>query len=110
MAILNNPDTSTRAAELRLGLAWSHCDETNRTAAAQADVSALRDIHASLNWHEKLIFAAILNLRGEGLIHVDGDQAHSRPAGPHQSVGVDRADAGRIALGECILETISDPA
>ncbi|MEH3099813.1 hypothetical protein [Sphingomonas adhaesiva] len=66
VAILNNPDTSTRAAELRLWVAWSHCDETNRTAVSQADVPALRGIHASLDWHEKLIFAAILNLRGEG--------------------------------------------
>ena len=66
VAILNNPDTSTRAAELRLWVAWSHCDETNRTAVAQADVPVLRGMHASLDWHEKLIFAAILNLRGEG--------------------------------------------
>lgn len=66
VAILNSPDTSNRAAELRMWVAWSHCDETNRTAVAQADVPALRGIHASLDWHEKLIFAAILHLRGEG--------------------------------------------
>lgn len=65
-AILNSPDTSIRAAELRLWVAWSHCDETNRTAVAQGDVEALHRIRRSLDWHEKLIFTAILNLRGEG--------------------------------------------
>lgn len=66
IAILNSPDTSRRATELRLWVAWSHCDEANRTAVAQGDVPTLRRVHASLDWHEKLIFAAILNLRGEG--------------------------------------------
>jgi hypothetical protein len=66
IAILNSPDTSTRAAELRLWVAWSHCDETKREAVAQGDVPALRRIHSDLDWHEKLLFAAILNLRGEG--------------------------------------------
>jgi hypothetical protein len=65
-AILNSADTSVRAAELRLWVAWSHCDETNRGAVAQGDVPALLRIHDALDWHEKLIFAAILNLRGEG--------------------------------------------
>lgn len=66
IAILNSHDKSTRATELRLWLAWSHCDGRNREGVAQADVQALRRVHSSLDWHEKLIFAAILNLRGEG--------------------------------------------
>ncbi|RDE05577.1 hypothetical protein [Sphingomonas aracearum] len=65
-AILNSPDTSTRAAELRLWVAWSHCDATRREAVAQGDVTALLRERAKLDWQEKLIFAAILNLRGEG--------------------------------------------
>ncbi len=65
-AILNSPDTSVRAAELRLWVAWSHCDETNHGAVAQGDVPALLRIRDALDWHEKLILAAILNLRGEG--------------------------------------------
>ncbi|WP_375249260.1 hypothetical protein [Sphingomonas sp.] len=66
IAILDSPDTSIRAAELRLWIAWSHCDDRNREGVAQGDVQALRRVHSSLDWHEKLIFAAILNLRGEG--------------------------------------------
>lgn len=65
IAILNSPDASTRAAELRLWIAWSHCDGRNREGVAQGDVQALRRVHSSLDWHEKMIFAAILNLRGE---------------------------------------------
>lgn len=67
IAILNSADSGTRATELRLWVAWSHCDETNRPAVAQGDVPALLSIRHRLDWHEKLIFAAILNLRGEVL-------------------------------------------
>ena len=66
IAILNSPDTSIRAAELRLWVAWSHCEGRNRRAVSQEDVPALLAIRPSLDWQEKLIFTAILNLRGEG--------------------------------------------
>lgn len=66
IAILNSPDASPRAAELRLWVAWSHCDGRNREGVSQGDVQALRHVHSSLDWHEKMIFAAILTLRGEG--------------------------------------------
>jgi len=66
IAILNSLDTSIRAAELRLWVAWSHCDGRKRPSVSQGDVPALIAIRASLDWHEKLIFGAILNLRGEG--------------------------------------------
>lgn len=71
IAILNSPDASPRAAELRLWVAWSHCHPSNYGTdagrlVAQGDVPALRRIRSTLDWHEKMIFAAILNLRGEG--------------------------------------------
>ena len=66
IAILNSPDTSIRAAELRLWVAWSHGEGGNRAAVSQGDVPALIAIRSSMDWQEKLIFAAILNLRGEG--------------------------------------------
>jgi hypothetical protein len=71
IAILNNPDTSVRAAELRLWIAFESVDhsynaipERNR-AIEQSDVAYLLTIRENLDWHEKMIFAAILNLRGE---------------------------------------------
>lgn len=71
IAILNSPDTSARAAELRLWVAWSHANPSHAAGRASnfvelGDVSALLRIRSGLDWHEKLIFAAILNLRGEG--------------------------------------------
>ncbi len=71
IGILESPDTSARAAELRMWVAWSHADPSHVAGRAcdsvrQGDVSALRRIQRGLDFHEKLIFAAILNLRGEG--------------------------------------------
>ena len=67
MAILNSPDTSPRATEIRLWVAWWHTDVTHREAVSQGAVAALLPIRNDLDWEEKLIFAAILNLRGENL-------------------------------------------
>ena len=70
VAILHSPDNSTQATELRLWVAWSHAD-MSRVAGpvsrlvSQGDVPALLSIQPDLDWHEKLLFAAILNLRGE---------------------------------------------
>lgn len=66
VAILASPDTSARAAEIRLWVAWSHYDETDRTEVWLGDAAALLPIRDDLDWNEKLLFAAILNLRGEG--------------------------------------------
>lgn len=71
IAILNSPDVTARAAELRLWVAWSHCQPSSHGTdvgplVALGDVSALHRIRDSLDWNEKLIFAAILYLRGEG--------------------------------------------
>lgn len=71
IAILNSLDTSPRAIELRLWIAWSHTDTSNvvarvGTKVAQGDVAGLLRIRPHLDMHEKMLFAAILNLRGEG--------------------------------------------
>lgn len=72
VAILDSPDISARAAELRLWVAFNHQDysyeavpERDR-AVEQGDVAYLLTMRDNLDWHEKMIFAAILNLRGEG--------------------------------------------
>ena len=67
VAILSHPDTSVRAAEIRLWIAWWHCNPTRIDAVAVGHVEAHRRHHEKLDWHEKLIFAAILNIRGESL-------------------------------------------
>lgn len=72
IAILNNPGASIRAAELRLWVAFDHVDHSYEAvperdrAIEQGDVAYLLKIRDNLDWHEKMIFAAILNLRGEG--------------------------------------------
>jgi hypothetical protein len=68
VAILNSADVSPRAAELRLWVAWAHTDHGAQldNLVAQGDVASLLKVRDHLDWHEKLIFAAILNLRGEG--------------------------------------------
>lgn len=63
-AILSSPAAGIRAAELRLWVAWSHCQPSFSGAVAQGDALAIQRQHDDLDWHEKLIFAAILDLRG----------------------------------------------
>ena len=65
-AILGSRDTSARATEIRLWTAWSHTDRELAEAITQGDVAALRARYADFDWHEKLLFTAILALRGEG--------------------------------------------
>lgn len=66
--ILNSPENGARAAEVKLWVAWSHYPNTGDRDPdiAQGNVPALRAVRDDMDWHEKLIFAAILNLRGEG--------------------------------------------
>lgn len=65
-AILGSRDTGARATEIRLWTAWSHTDRELAEAITQGDVAALRPRYADFDWHEKLLFTAILALRGEG--------------------------------------------
>jgi len=70
IAILNSPTSTPRAAEIRLWVAWSHTRSSSVAASdvlvAQGDFAALQNAQPRFDWHEKLIFAAIGNLRGEG--------------------------------------------
>lgn len=63
--ILASRDTSARANEIRLWTAWSHTDRVLAVAIEQGDVATLLPRFASLDWHEQLLFTAILALRGE---------------------------------------------
>ena len=65
-AILASQDTRARATEIRLWTAWSHTDRELAEAITQGDVAALRPRYADFDWHEKMLFTAILALRGEG--------------------------------------------
>lgn len=66
-AILASTDSSTRATEIRLWTAWSHTDRELGTAITQGDTATLRAHFDDLDWHEKLLFSAILALRGEAM-------------------------------------------
>ena len=65
IAILESSDSSARATEIRLWTAWSHTDRELAEAIMQGDVATLRPRYADFDWHEKLLFTAILALRGE---------------------------------------------
>ena len=70
IAILNSPASTPRAAEIRLWVAWSHARSSSLAGSdvlvAQGNYEALQNAQPRFDWHEKLIFAAIGNLRGEG--------------------------------------------
>lgn len=71
IAILNSPDRTLRAAELRLWVAWSHNGPSHYQGSdagplvAQGDFAALQMLRPQLDWSEKMLLAAIGNLRGE---------------------------------------------
>lgn len=69
IAILGSSDTSLRAAEIRLWVGWSAIGPSAMNgvdlAVRTGDLPALRQMRHRLDWHEKMLFAAILNLRGE---------------------------------------------
>ena len=73
--IANHPAVTPLAIELRLWIALSHAGTSCLTRMAsgvsvaieQGDIDTLRAVHAELDWQEKLILIAILNLRGENL-------------------------------------------
>jgi len=68
-AILASTSTTPRANEIRLWVAWSHAPSSSAAAGdvlvAQGDYAELKKAQRRFDWHEKLIFAAIGNLRGE---------------------------------------------
>lgn len=69
IAILASTSTTPRANEIRLWVAWSHAPSSSAAAGdalvAQGAYTELRSVQRRFDWHEKLIFAAIGNLRGE---------------------------------------------
>lgn len=69
VAILGSSDTSLRAAEIRLWVGWSAIGPSAMKgvdlAVRTGDLPTLRQMRRRLDWHEKMFFAAILNLRGE---------------------------------------------
>lgn len=69
VAILGSSDTSLRAAEIRLWVGWSAIGPSAMKgvdlAVRTGDLPALQKMRHRLDWHEKMFFAAILNLRGE---------------------------------------------
>lgn len=74
-AIIEHPNTTLRAAELRLWIALTHAGTSPRTRAAgavstaieQGNTAPLIAAYAELDFHEQAILIAILNLRGETL-------------------------------------------
>lgn len=69
VAILESRSTSLRAAEIRLWVGWSLTDHPGIAgvdlAVRTGDIASLLPIRHWLEWHEKMLFSAILNLRGE---------------------------------------------
>lgn len=69
IAILESSSTSLRAAEIRLWVGWSLTDHPRIAgvdlAVRTGDIASLLPIRHRLEWHEKMLFSAILNLRGE---------------------------------------------
>jgi hypothetical protein len=69
VAILESRSTSLRAAEIRLWVGWSLTNHPRIAgvdlAVRTGDVASLLPIRHRLDWHEKMLFAAILNLRRE---------------------------------------------
>lgn len=66
-AILASSDNSPRAVEIQLWTAWSHTEREMGHAITQGDVATLRRRFSDFDWHEKMLFTAILALRGEKL-------------------------------------------